>query len=614
MPDLLYEKNLSFFRQNSPVLYSTLVSEQTYVNTQVEPVADTFNFVLETTQARCFVHSIYNTEREMQQMFAGVDQETEVIVVFGMGTGKAIDYIAGHFPKIKRVIVVEPDLNLFKKVMRELDLFKLMGQVPSLSLILNKTAQESALFFDQLTADLLELNPPMVMHYYFNSIYPRFYDEFQGTLVERLRLRLVNLATKDNFKQAWMVNILRNLKHFNGFCGILMEKLQGLPAIIVSAGPSLNKNMYLLKEVKDRAVIVAVGTAIRILDSNGIVPHIRMAMDGGKGEMQIFETINTNSATLLYSDQLYYEILPQYEGPVIKMLLDTDALSRYLAKDNYKYELVASGFSIANTALDFLCRSGCSTIIFMGQDLCYTEGKLYAKGSWKTDDGKVEFSGAGYIKTTDIFDNKVYTTRPFMGMKSLFEQEILQHPEIKFIDATEGGLRIENTEVKTLQELVDSELTAKHNIDGLISEAVKYANINNEAAKIEQAVLSMEKELTKISKLNTNRLAQLKRLQDKWNKGMSHTKFMKDFDAILEYDRKLMAIPFYAQVASQQLANIYYALDMRIECNDENPKAQAEGLLKKHFTRTIELREYIDFLQALIGEFKGEYEINIVFG
>jgi hypothetical protein len=614
MPDLLYEKNLSFFRQNSPVLYSTLISEQAYVNTQVEPVADTFNFVLETAQVRCFVHSIYNTEREMQQMFAGVDQETEVIVVFGMGTGKAIDYIAGHFPKIKRVIVVEPDLNLFKKVMRELDLFKLMSQVPSLSLILNKTAQESALFFDQLTADLLELNPPMVMHYYFNSIYPRFYDEFQGTLVERLRLRLVNLATKDNFKQAWMVNILRNLKNFNGSCGILMEKLQGLPAIIVSAGPSLNKNMYLLKEVKDRAVIVAVGTAIRILDSNGIVPHIRMAMDGGKGEMQIFETINTNSATLLYSDQLYYEILPQYEGPVIKMLLDTDALSRYLAKDNYKYELVASGFSIANTALDFLCRSGCSTIIFMGQDLCYTEGKLYAKGSWKTDDGKVEFSGAGYIKTTDIFDNKVYTTRPFMGMKSLFEQEILQHPEIKFIDATEGGLRIENTEVKTLQELVDSELTAKHNIDGLISEAVKYANINNEAAKIEQAVLSMEKELTKISKLNTNRLAQLKRLQDKWNKGMSHTKFMKDFDAILEYDRKLMAIPFYAQVASQQLANIYYALDMRIECNDENPKAQAEGLLKKHFTRTIELREYIDFLQALIGEFKGEYEINIVFG
>ncbi len=613
MPDTLYKKNLSFFQQNSPYLYHTLCYESATIDTSIEPVADTLNYVVETGQARCFVHSIYNTEREMQQMFAGVDQETEVIVVFGLGTGKAIDYIARHFPKLERVIVIEPDLNLFKKVMHELDLFKLMSQVPSLSLILNKTAQESALFFEQLTRDLFELYPPIVLHYYFDSIYPHFYNEFQGILTERLRLRLVNIATKDNFKQAWMVNTLRNLKHFNGSCGILMEKLQGLPAIIVSAGPSLNKNMHLLKELKDRAVIVAVGTAIRILDSNGIVPHIRMAMDGGSGEMQIFETINTNSAILLYSDQLYYEILPQYEGPAIKMILDIDALSRYLAEDNYKYELVASGFSIANTALDFLCRSGCNTIIFMGQDLCYTEGKLYAKGSWKKDDGEFDFSGAGYIKTTDIFENEVYTTRPFMGMKSLFEQEILQHPEINFIDATEGGLGIENTEIKTLQELMDNELAAKYDIDGLISKAVKEAQNDNEADKIEQAVLTLEKELTKISKLNANRLTQLKRLQDKWNKGMSHTKFMKDFDAILAYDRKLMAIPFYAQVASRQLADIYYALDMRIECNDENTKAQVEALVKKHFARTIELREYIDFLQALIDEFKGEYEINIVF-
>ena len=613
MPDTLYKKNLSFFQQNSPVLYNTLVSEQAYVNTQVEAVVDTFNFVLETTQSRCFVHSIYNTEREMQQMFAGVDKETEVIVVFGLGTGKVIDYIAGHFPKIERVIVIEPDLNLFKTVMHHIDIYKLMSKVPSLSLILNKTAPESALFFEQLSRDLLELNPPMAMHYYFNSIYPRFYDEFQETLTERLRLRLVNIATKESFKQAWMVNTFRNLKYFNGSCGLLMKKLQSLPAIIVSAGPSLNKNMHLLKELKDRAVIVAVGTAIRILDSNGIVPHIRMAMDGGKAEMQIFETINTNSAVLLYSDQLYYEILPQYEGPGIKMILDIDALSRYLAEDNYKYQLVSSGFSIANTALDFLCRSGCNTIIFMGQDLCYTEGKLYAKGSWKKDDGKFDFSGAGYIQTTDIFDNEVYTTRPFMGMKSLFEQVILQYPEIRFIDATEGGLAIENTEVKALQELIEQELTVKYDICGLIREAIEEARNNNEADKIEEAVLSLEKELVKISKLNANRLSQLEHLQDQWDKGISYMKFMKNFETILAYDRKLTAIPFYSQVASRQLADVYYALDMRIECNDENTKAQAEGLLKKYLARTIELREYIDFLQALIGEFKGEYEINIVF-
>ena len=55
-----------------------------------------------------------------------------------------------------------------------------------------------------------------------------------------------------------------------------------MPAIIVSAGPSLNENIEELKKAKNKAFIIAVDTAMKPLLRNGIIPDMYAIIDGTK--------------------------------------------------------------------------------------------------------------------------------------------------------------------------------------------------------------------------------------------------------------------------------------------------------------------------------------------
>ncbi len=50
----------------------------------------------------------------------------------------------------------------------------------------------------------------------------------------------------------------------------------------MGAGPSLDKNVTLLKEVKDRAVIIAVDRTLGLLLPLGITPHLVPSIDYSK--------------------------------------------------------------------------------------------------------------------------------------------------------------------------------------------------------------------------------------------------------------------------------------------------------------------------------------------
>ena len=52
--------------------------------------------------------------------------------------------------------------------------------------------------------------------------------------------------------------------------------------ILVSAGPSLNKNIMELKKAKNKAFIVATDTAVKPLLKAGIEPDLMVMVDGEK--------------------------------------------------------------------------------------------------------------------------------------------------------------------------------------------------------------------------------------------------------------------------------------------------------------------------------------------
>lgn len=76
-------------------------------------------------------------------------------------------------------------------------------------------------------------------------------------------------------------NFWENLLHLphSYLAGGLHSRFKGIPAIICGAGPSLAKNIHLLPEFKDKALIIAGGTAVGVLNGNGIDPHFTIGVD-----------------------------------------------------------------------------------------------------------------------------------------------------------------------------------------------------------------------------------------------------------------------------------------------------------------------------------------------
>jgi hypothetical protein len=92
----------------------------------------------------------------------------------------------------------------------------------------------------------------------YRTLYADYYDLLvQGTL-EAIRFHRVNKNTLEAFRLHWLINDWRNLKHVSPDVGVFRDAFVGWPAVIVSAGPSLKKNMHLLPAVRERALVIAV--------------------------------------------------------------------------------------------------------------------------------------------------------------------------------------------------------------------------------------------------------------------------------------------------------------------------------------------------------------------
>ena len=92
---------------------------------------------------------------------------------------------------------------------------------------------------------------------------------------------LTNQSTRGGKNNLWRENTLKNRKYFSKG----NPDLTGLTTYVVAAGPSLEKNIHLLKTISARGVIVCVDAALRYLIHNEIYPEYCISIDGSEKMM-----------------------------------------------------------------------------------------------------------------------------------------------------------------------------------------------------------------------------------------------------------------------------------------------------------------------------------------
>ena len=232
------------------------------------------------------------------------------------------------------------------------------------------------------------------------------------------------------------------------------QQYKDIPAIIVSAGPSLEKNVDQLKELNDQMLIISGGRTLKGLIDKGIKPNLLVAIDPNDSSYEIAKGyIEKLERPLLFFECTNEKLVMNHKGE--KIFSSHMAFINKVAGRNLK--IIPSSGSVAHSMTSYVAIMGCNPIVFIGQDLAYTNEKSYSSisenrdGSWKFDDVK---------RTDDIWvdsvdGGKVRTSLAFNTFRIGFEEIIESHPNITFINATEGGARISGTIEMKLSDAIE---------------------------------------------------------------------------------------------------------------------------------------------------------------
>lgn len=596
---MIYEENLQFINKFIPSLYNTISTEESLYNLSIKRLDDKFNYIMENEDASCFVHSIYDIDDEMKMMFKSVEKDCKTIILFGLGCGYALKYIQKNYPDLNNLCIIEPTLHLFNEYLKESKINDAIKSAQNTTFIINQEPEKVA---DMLLHIILkDPKASISFNVSYRTIFNDYFIELQTLLLRKIRTTISTMATLRSNNEKWISNSFKNLQLFKLSIESIISDIKDKPVVIVSAGPSLGKNIHLIEAVKRKAIVFAVGSAIKILDNYGIEPHYRVAIDGDIAETKVFTDLKNNTIPLIYSNTLYYEILRDYKGPIISMITQIDFLGSYFYDKVRKYFIgIDTGASVANATFDLLCQSGCKKIVFIGQDMCFQDGKIHAKGTIDSKN-QSQYNEKSHIKMEDIYGNSVSTISAYLQIKYDLDSKIKNYQDIQVINATEGGLGIEGAKNKPLGLVLEEDLidNIKFDSDGLYQ---------NELAKIQSEydlgicsiIEDMKKEIEEIISVNNEKSKLVEVIKKKRKKEYKQVRILDDLEYVKKLDSQLENNDFYNKVVKTALHSVFIKIKYRYTYNEHIELSQDVALESEITDRIYEINKYINNFYHLL--------------
>lgn len=341
-----------------------------------------------------------------------------------------------------------------------------------------------------------------------------------------------NFQTQKALGGAWMTQGLKNLDSIAKSSNLagLKTGLSGLPVIIISPGPSLDKNIHQLKKLKGRAILLAAAQCARALQAAGVVPDFIVVADPGN-VVYFLDEVDTN---LLEGLIVGVSCHPDFYKKPFKNIIAFNANSTL---DTWLSDVFGDTLPISSAgsvSIDCFCIAKyweCSHIVMVGLDLALTEGRGYSRQS-ANNEAKISIDEeTNTLKFTNVSENMrsiftaqgithnndtevimtlpgysggtVYTRQNyhiFHGeFVALAKHEISLSNPTPLINCTEGGAFIDGFEHISLSEAIEKYIGKDDkNISGRIHAACQVTNYPERIETSRIAKLKMLKDIEKI--------------------------------------------------------------------------------------------------------------------
>ncbi|HAA1707877.1 TPA_asm: DUF115 domain-containing protein [Campylobacter jejuni] len=423
-----------------------------------------------------------------------------VLFFYGFGNGmlyKALCENENH----QHIIVFEDDLEILALAFHLFDFSKALKNEKLILFYTQtlNTAQLSTLFSYEIIQKSVKI---------FNLfIHSDFYQNFQNTqiqntnaqLIEMIRFIVLNKGNDPHDSLVGIKHILDNLPKMLNH-GIFQEFLKERRAkvknaIIVSTGPSLIKQLPLLKKYASKATLFCADSAYPILAKHGIKPDYVCMLERSEFTAEFFNNdfgefnkgILFMLASVVHKEALNFLEKDQRTYMLVHRPLNFAAS---LKLDDFGY--LGCGASVSNMIYELAAALRHENIIFIGQDLAYAEdGSSHPKEYIYGNQGE-EIRGEAYTIAYGG-KGKVRTQLTWNLFRQAFERNIFftkEKLDINTYNCTEGGARIEGTIEKPFSWVCENLLTQNLNKPFPLSKKLDKKNIIEKIQKTENLLKS----------------------------------------------------------------------------------------------------------------------------
>lgn len=409
------------------------------------------------------LNSFYNAQRaaeEWAEQFERDDiNDNSVIIVYGLSDGKSILKLCKKRPAC-RVIVYEPCQDIFWKAMEYKEVAEL-AERENVCLIVKGVCEEY--FFHALQSILDYSNFQLVVQAVLPNYLQLFRQEYQEMLdvyksaVEIIIFTRNTMILRGMEIQHNAYGLARDMIESNSIIQLMnitnTKEMKDIPAILVAAGPSLDKNVEDLKKARGKAFLMAVDTSLNTVLEHGIIPDMTMSIDSRK-PLNLFKKPEFENIPIALSMNSNKEVVKKNHARHFYEIDDQSYINGIIEKMGKKSMQLPTGGSVANNALSLLYEMGFRTIILVGQDLAYPGGVEHTEAAYGKGNDKVDIKKKNYIEVEDNFGNMVMTETNMNIYRKWIENYIAAYDDLKVINATEGGAKIAGTEFITLSEAI----------------------------------------------------------------------------------------------------------------------------------------------------------------
>ncbi|EBH4173317.1 motility associated factor glycosyltransferase family protein, partial [Campylobacter jejuni] len=447
-------------------------------------------------------HNVFmyeNLEEELNFFYQSILEKTPrypFVCIYGIGNVLLIKNLAKHY---KHLFVFESEIELFILALSTLDLSEELcsGKIYLVDIQEKKINLQLRILFDQndvfLWLNLYEM-------FINNNFYKKYYYEeilnADKIIHENINLIIRNLDPDSKISLSCYENFYKNiplmLKNIP-FKRIIDER-KGLfeSCIVVCAGPSLQKQIPLLKKYQENFVIFCVDGAYPLLVKHNITPDYVLNLDFEEYPLEFFKEVNPENKTLFILaastypsvvDYLYKKRIP------LSIVLSDNLPYQNLHINDFGY--LEFGTHVGHACYTLAIALKFKNIIIIGQDLSFDkQGNSHFDSFDLGSDidttlniptlKTVAYGGLGEVLTHLAWDD----------YRKKLEDLFARNSQVNFLNATEGGARIE------FSKEINFELCCKKfkNLNNKLNKSLPKTLTANRSVKILNKILETFKE------------------------------------------------------------------------------------------------------------------------